>query len=69
MAASDETDPEDADEPARPREDRPVLPYPSGLPPGGGEPLSRRKRWLVVLFFVPPLAYLALLVAWAWARR
>jgi hypothetical protein len=41
--------------------DRPVLGYPSG----GAPPEERLPKWkvaLIVLFFVPPLAYLVLLL-------
>jgi hypothetical protein len=41
-----------------------VLPYRPELPVGGAEPLTRGRRWLVVLFFVPPLLLLVLLVLW-----
>ena len=42
--------------------ERPVVPYSSGVRPGEHEPLTRRQNWLVWLFFVPPLAYLAFLI-------
>ena len=42
--------------------ERPVVPYPSGVRPGEREPLTRRQNWLVWLFFLPPLAWLAWLI-------
>jgi hypothetical protein len=39
-----------------------VVPYPAGLRPGERGQLTKRQRWLVVLFFLLPLAYLVFLV-------
>ena len=55
-----------AEEEGRRPDARLVLPYSPGPAPLSSKPLSRGQRWLVVLFFVPPLAYVALRVAW-WA--
>jgi hypothetical protein len=58
---SDVPDPTPQDSPQGEPE-RPVLRYPPTGRPEEHEPLTRRQNWLVWLFFVPPLAYLAFLI-------
>ena len=50
------------DEPKDADGDPPVVRYESGVRPGDREPLTKRQRWLVWLFFLLPLAYLAWLI-------